>query len=403
MSTPKITHVQTAAIRCVGPSVLVKIWAGDIYGIGECYPSGPAAAIHQIIHSLADEITGEDPRNVERLAEKLRLWNIFTGGQGGSITTAISGMEMALWDLAGKLQGVPVYRLLGGAFRTSIRLYADCNAGTVDAAAHHVYEVRDGALVADDEAESLAAATKAEVDRGFTALKFDIDDITGPMHRDYWNRSASAAEIAIMVNKVEAVRNAVGPGIDVAVDMHGRYDVPTAIRVAQALEPYDLMWLEEPVPPENIQALAEVRQSTSTPICAGENLYTRFQFQPLLAAHAVDVVMPDLAKCGGLAEGKRIANMAEMDYIPFSPHNVSSPIGTIAMAHVCAAVSNFTVLEWHAADLPYWKDFITWSGGEIIVDGAIQLTEAPGLGLELDEDVAFEYRHTKGGIAFFDR
>ncbi len=402
-TSPTITRIETAAIRCVGPSVLVKIWAGDTYGLGECYPSAPAAAIHNIIQSLGEELAGEDPRNVERLAEKLRLWNIFTGGQGGSVTTAISGIEMALWDLAGKLQNVPVYRLLGGAFRTNIRLYADCNAGTVDAAAHHVYDVREGALVGDDEAASLAEATKAEVARGFTALKFDIDDITGPMHRDYWNRTASAAEIAVMVGKVEAVRNAVGPEIDVAVDMHGRYDVPTSIRVAQALEPYNLMWLEEPVPPENIEALAEVRRKTSTPICAGENLYTRFQFQPLLAAHAVDVVMPDLAKCGGLAEGKRIANMAEMDYIPFSPHNVSSPIGTIAMAHVCAAVSNFTVLEWHAADLPHWADFVHYSGDEIIVNGAIQLTEAPGLGLELNEEVAFEHRHTKGGIPFFDR
>lgn len=403
MPAPVISHVQTAAIRCVGPSLLIKIWAGDTYGLGECYPSAPASALNQIVHNLAEQLVGEDPRNVERLAEKLRLWNIFTGAQGGSITTAISGIEMALWDLAGKLQGVPVYRLLGGAFRTNIRLYADCNAGTVDAAAHHVYEVRDGALVHDDEAESLAAATKEAVDQGFTALKFDVDDITGPMHRDYWNRSASNAEIGLMLAKVEAVRNAVGPDIDVAVDMHGRYDVPTSIRVAQALEPYNLMWLEEPTPPENIEALAEVRRSTSTPICAGENLYTRFQFQPLFAARAVDVVMPDLAKCGGLAEGKRIANMAEMDYIPFSPHNVSSPLGTIAMAHVCAAVANFTVLEWHAADLPHWKDFIHFSGGDIIVDGHIQLTEAPGLGLELNEEVAFEHRHTKGGVTFFGR
>jgi len=403
VSAPTITRIETAAIRCVGPSVLVKIWAGDTYGLGECYPSGPASAIHQIVHSLADEITGEDPRNVERLAEKMRLWNIFTGGQGGSVTTAISGMEMALWDLAGKLQGVPVYRLLGGAFRTNIRLYADCNAGTVDAAAHHIYDASTGALVGDEDVASVAEAAVEAVSRGFTALKFDIDAVTGPLHLDYWNRSISPAGLEEMVAKVDAVRSAVGPKIDVAVDMHGRYDVPSSIRVAQALEPYNLMWLEEPVPPENVEALAEVRRKTSTPICAGENLYTRFQFQPLFAAHAVDVVMPDLAKCGGLAEGKRIANMAEMDYIPFSPHNVSSPIGTIAMAHVCASVLNFTVLEWHAADLPHWADFVHYAGGQIITDGSIQLSEAPGLGIELNEEVAYAHRHEKGGIPFFDR
>jgi galactonate dehydratase len=117
---------------------------------------------------------------------------------------------------------------------------------------------------------------------------------------------------------------------------------------------------------------------------------------------AADYVMPDVAKCGGLAEGKRIANMAELDYVPFAPHNVSSPIGTIAAAHVCAAVSNFAVLEWHAIDMPHWADFVRYSGGEIIQDGRIELTEAPGLGLELNQEVALEHRHSKGGIPFFD-
>ena len=137
MSAPKITRLQTAAIRAIGPSVLVRVWANEEYGLGECYPSAPAAGIHQIVMNLEDQLIGEDPRDVERLYEKMRRFNIFTGGQAGAVLTAISGIEIALWDLAGKLQKVPVYRLLGGAFRKSIRLYADCNAGTVDAAAHH--------------------------------------------------------------------------------------------------------------------------------------------------------------------------------------------------------------------------------------------------------------------------
>lgn len=164
-----------------------------------------------------------------------------------------------------------------------------------------------------------------------------------------------------------------------------------------------MLWLEEPTPPENLDALAEVRRATSTPICAGENVYTRFGFRELFAKRAVDYVMPDVAKCGGLAEAKQIANLAELDYIPFAPHNVSSPIGTVAAAHVCAAVSNFSVLEWHAIDMPHWEDFVRYAGGKVIREGHIELTEEPGLGLELDEEVALEHRHEKGGIPFFGR
>jgi galactonate dehydratase len=401
VKAPRVTRVETAAIRAVGPSVLVKVWAGDEYGIGECYPSAPAAGIHHIIMNLEDQLLGEDPRDVEKLYEKLRRWNIFTGGQGGAVITAISGIETALWDLAGKLQDVPVYRLLGGAFRKEIRLYADCNAGSVDAAAHHT--LGEGSLLSGEGQEEYVAVAREAVEMGFDAIKLDVDDVTGPLHRDFYSGSIAPKEHEAMVARVAAVREAVGPEIEVAVDMHGRYDVPGAIKFARAVEPYDLLWLEEPVPPENLDALVEVRRSTSTPICTGENVYTRFDFKPLFEKGAADYVMPDVAKCGGLAEAKRIANMAELNYIPFAPHNVSSPVGTIAAAHVCAAVSNFAVLEWHAIDMPHWADFVRYSGGEIIRNGHIELTEAPGLGLELSEEAAYEHRHEKGGITFFGR
>ncbi len=385
----------------MGPSVLVRVWAQDEYGLGECYPSAPAAGIHQIVMNLEDQLIGEDPRDVERLYEKLRRFNIFTGGQAGAVLTAISGIEIALWDLAGKLQKVPVYRLLGGAFRKSIRLYADCNAGTVDAAAHHTSGV--GGLLSEDPQQEYVAVAKEAISRGFDAIKFDVDDITGPLHRDLWNGSIAPKEQAAMVARVAAVREAVGPDIEVAIDMHGRFDVPSSIRFAQAVEPFNLLWLEEPTPPENLEALAEVRRNTRTPICAGENLYTRFDFKQLFEKKAADYVTPDVAKCGGLTEAKRIANMAELDYIPFAPHNVSSPIGTVAAAHLCAAVSNFAVLEWHAIDMPYWPNFVSYAGGEVISNGHIELTEYPGLGLELDQEFALEHRHSKGGVPFFGR
>lgn len=397
--TPRISRIQTAAVRIVGPSLVVKVWAGDTYGLGECYPSGPVKGIHDIVAGLADQLQGEDPRNVERIVEKLRRWHLFTGAQGGAVMTAISGIEMALWDLAGKLQGVPVYRLLGGAFRTSIALYADCHAGSVDAAGHHTENGRSG-LSEDGAIEGLLGMVRAAVDSGFSAVKIDVDDVYGPDSHDAWNRTLTRKQIERMVAQVAAVRAAIGLDIELAVDMHGRYDVQSAVRAADALADFDLMWLEEPVPPENPEAMAEVRSRTTVPIAGGENLYTRYQFEPYLRLGAADTVMPDLAKFGGLAEGKRVANLAELHYVAFSPHNVSGPIGTIAAAHVCAAVSNFTYLEYHALDLDFWTDIVRYEAGPFLVDGHIELSEAPGLGVELDEDVARAHEHVSAGVPF---
>lgn len=400
--SPTITHIQTAAIKVVGPSLIIKVWAGDEYGIGECYPSGPVSAIDNIVTGLKEVLVGEDPRNVQMLAEKMRRANIFTGAQGGHALTAISGLEIALWDLAGKLLGVPVYQLLGGAFRTSIRLYADCHAGTVDAAGHHIGEndvpdpsTPDGRAIFE---ESAALA----LNRGFGAVKFDVDDVHGQLRHDDWNRQLTNAQIDRMRAQVGTIREIVGNGIDLAIDMHARFDLPSGIRAARALEEFDLLWLEEPLPPENLSALAELRTKTSTPICAGENLYTRYPFVELLSQRAVDYVMPDLAKFGGLAEGRRVADLAELHYIPFAPHNVSGPIGTIAAAHLCASVANFAVLEYHALDLDYYEDLVIYAGGPIVENGRIELSEAPGLGVQLNEEVAREHWHEKSGIGFFE-
>jgi galactonate dehydratase len=398
---PGITRVETAAIRVVGPCLIVRLWAGDTYGIGECYPSAPVAAVESVVTALVEQLVGEDPRDVHRLAEKMRRWNIFTGGQGGTVVTAISGLEMALWDLAGKLHGVPVYRLLGGAFRTSVRLYADCNAGTVDAAAHHLTELPDPTTEAG-RAHLKAVADKA-LGRGFTALKFDVDDVYSSLREDDWNRSLNRAQIDRMVGQVGAIREAIGDQVALAIDMHARFDVPSAIRAAHALEPFDLMWLEELVPPENLAALAAVRRATSVPICAGENLYTRFPFLDLFRAEAVDVVMPDVAKFGGLAEGRRVAELAELHYLPFAPHNVSGPVGTVAAAHLCAALSNFTVLEYHALDLDYFEELATYAPGTVVTDGHVLLTEAPGFGIDVNEDALRAHEHTRSGVGVFAR
>jgi L-alanine-DL-glutamate epimerase-like enolase superfamily enzyme len=190
-----------------------------------------------------------------------------------------------------------------------------------------------------------------------------------------------------IVNLIAATREAIGPEVDLAIDCHGQFDVPSAITLAKAVEDLRLLWLEEPVPAENVEAMAHVKASTSTVICTGENQYTRWEFLELLQARACDIIMPDLAKAGGIMEGKRIADIADAFYVPIAPHNVSSPLGMMAACHVCAAVTNFLVLEFHGREIPWWNDL--YEGDKpFIRDGWVHLPDRPGIGVELNDEVA---------------
>ncbi len=367
----KITDIKTAEISGHGYSLFVKIFTDEgIEGLGECIHGGDGVAM--LVADMGEMIKGRNPLDVDRLFESIRHRYIFNGALAGNVVTAMTGIEIALWDLAGKAMGQPVYRLLGGKFRDRIRLYCDCHAGR------------------DDSPESYAERAKEVVSMGFNAIKFDIDNARSPHKLDEFNWSVTPGELAEMVDKVSAVREAVGPEVDVAIDMHGRYDTHSAIRVAQAVEEFNLMWLEEPVPPENVDAMLEVKRSSRTPICAGENLYLRWGFRDLIEKQAVDVIMPDLPKCCGLSEGRKIANMAEVYYIPLAPHNVCGPLGTIASCHTCASVPNFLVLEWHWVDRPHWQDLVE-ADPPLIQDGYITVPDRPGLGVDFNEDAARRY------------
>jgi L-alanine-DL-glutamate epimerase-like enolase superfamily enzyme len=199
---------------------------------------------------------------------------------------------------------------------------------------------------------------------------------------------------------VTAVREAIGPTIDPAIDAHAMFDAPSAFQLARALAPFNLLWLEEPVPPENIAALREVKALGLLPICTGENLYTRFGFRDLITSQATNIVMPDINKSGGLSDARKIAQLAELYYMPFAPHNVASPVGTIAACHVCATGPNFLVLEHHSLHVPDWEDLVS---GEkpIIRDGYIALSDSPGLGVELNDEVARQYLHTPMNDRYF--
>ena len=375
----KIRDIRTAEIRGHGYSTYVRIYTDEgLIGNGECIHGGEGCPA--MVQALAQYLIGEDPLNVDMLFEKMRRSRLFDGAMAGATVTAMTGIEIALWDLAGKMLGVPVYQLLGGKFRDTVRLYCDSHAGS------------------DFSPEAYAERAREVVALGFDALKFDVDETETGFRNDKWNWHASGDEIHWMVERVAAVREAVGPSIDLAIDMHGRYDIASGIAVARAMEPFGLLWLEEPVPPENVAAMREVRRSSPVPLCAGENLYLRWGFRDLLEQQAVDFIMPDIPKCGGLSECRKIANMAEVYYVPLAPHNVCGPLGTMASAHVCASIPNFLVLEWHWIDYEGW-DELTIQDQPVIQDGHVVLTSKPGIGLEVNDDVA--RRFVRPGTLYF--
>lgn len=365
----KITEVRTAEVRVHGYQVHVRIYTDQgIIGQGETTDASEGNV--PLIRSFAGMLIGQDPLNIEAAFERIRTSGIFAGAQSGVYVTALTGIETALWDIAGKALGLPVYQLLGGKVRDRVRVY--CDSGGRD-------------MIPGNEGSK--ARIKQIQDMGFTGAKLDIDDARDPARFDRVNWTANNAEVDRMVASVAFTRESYGKNMDIAVDMHGRYDAGTAKRVAKEMEPFRLMWLEEPVPPDNIDAMREVRESTHTPICCGENIFLRWGFRELFEKRAVDIVMPDFQKCGGLLEARKIADMAHTYFIPVAPHCVTSPIGSMATAQVCAAIPNFLAQEWHWIDsLALWKDWV--KEGEIIEKGYITLPDRPGIGVEMNDDGA---------------
>ena len=365
----KITEVRTAEVRVHGYQVHVRVYTDQgIVGQGET--TDAAQGNVPLIQSFGRLLVGQDPLNIEAAFERIRTSGVFAGAQGGQYVTALTGVEIALWDIAGKALGLPVYQLLGGKVRERVRVY--CDSGAKE-------------MIPGDE-QSKARIHQIQ-EMGFTAAKIDIDDATDPARMDRVNWTASNAEIDHMLAKIAFTRELYPKNYDLAVDMHARYDATTGKRVAREVEPFKLMWLEEPVPAENIDAMREVRASTSTPICCGENIYMRWGFREILEKRAADIIMPDFQKTGGLLEARKIADMAHTYYVPVAPHAVTSPVGMMATAHVCAAIPNFLVQEWHWIDSPeLWRNWV--KEGEIIQKGYITPPDRPGLGVEMNDDGA---------------
>lgn len=379
----KITSVKCGYIRN-GHSLFVKIYTNqDVWGCGEGVDATPGT--YHLVKLFESRLKGKNPLNVHRLFEDLRKSGFFEGAQSGMFIAVLSAIETALWDLAGKALGVPVYQLLGGKFRDKIRVYCDTA----------LYQNR--LPTPKDFADSALQAKKM----GFNAIKFDLDQRDDPNKYDLYNWTASPGELQRMFDQISAARQAVGPNIDICVDMHGRYDAPTGHQVAKRMESLNLMWLEEPIPAENPEAYKAITDSTSTPICAGENHYLAYGFRRLLELNAVDIIMPDLQKAGGLGEGQRIANLANLYYVPFAPHMVASYLGAMASCHVCASVPNFMILEWqiYFHTDPMFKEIVTYDG-PMVENSFITVSNKPGIGVEINEEAMKKY--ATPGMPFFE-
>jgi galactonate dehydratase len=278
--------------------------------------------------------------------------------------SGIAVIETACWDIVGKALGQPVYRLLGGPVQERVKAYAN------------------GWYTVERSPEEFHAAARRVVERGYRALKLDpFGAGRYELERDELVRSLSL---------VEAVRDAVGPEVDILVEMHGRFTPAQAIAIARELEPLAPGWIEEPVPPENLKALAKVARKVDLPVATGERIHNRFEFRELFELQAADVVQPDPTMCGGILETKKIAAWAEAYYVLLAPHNVGGPVSTAACLHLAATVPNFKIQE-HFND--FAEDWVKEAapGNPEVVDGYFALPDGPGLGVTLNEDLVREH------------
>jgi galactonate dehydratase len=349
---------------------LIKVRTDEgITGIGEAtnWPGSPM--VEAACRHVADLIIGEDPGRIDYLWTRLyRDMNWI--GQAGPLLSAISAVDIALWDIAGKRARMPVHALIGGAYRSQIELYAN-------------YWFIQG----DGSPESYQAQAKAMAAQGFTACKFDPFAHTGYSYGSdlRTNLSLTEDQKKLALRRLSAVAEALGPDFPIAVETHAMLNAPTAVEMAHRIAALGIncMWYEEPAGPEFPDAIADIRRQIPLPVCVGERVHSRFMARPILERRAADILMPDIVRCGGISELRKIATMAEAWNVPIAPHNPNGPISTIASAHVCASIPNFFRQEFMLQDVA-WRDSIL-DRPLPVRSGYFHLDETPGLGFDLVE------------------
>jgi galactonate dehydratase len=324
-------------------------------GIGEGSLPGHPRAVATAVEEYREYLVGEDAARIQHLWQVMYRQPFF---RSGAVTlSAMSAIEQALWDIKGKVAGLPVYELLGGRCHDRIKLYANGPSG--------------------ETLEELADSARSLVERGFTAMKTGVTEAVLPVQGNGFFRRAA--------EQLEALRDAVGPEIEIAWDAHGRLSPAMSIKLARALEPYNIWFLEEPALPENVKGLAQVARATSVPVATGERLFTKWAFRDVLELGAAALLQPDLSHCGGVLEARAIAAMAEVYYCGFAPHNPLGPVNTIVSAHVAMASPNFVALETCLYPPEWTRDLLTEPLE--LVDGYLELSDAPGWGVELDVEL----------------
>jgi galactonate dehydratase len=322
-----------------------------------------------LTEALPHHVIGFDPFDIEGLVYRMTRHDYARPGE--IAMSALAVLEIACWDIKGKVLGLPVHKLLGGQVRDRIKAYAN------------------GWYQVERTPEEFHAAATRVVERGYRALKLDPFG-AGTFELD-------SEQVALSLSLVEAVRDAVGPNVELLIEMHGRFSASTAIRMADKLTRFDPAWIEEPVPPENLKALAKVAAHTDIPIATGERMHTRYDYRELFESQCADIIQTDITHSGGLLEAKKLAGTAETHYMLMAPHNVGGPISTAANLHLAATTVNFKIQE-HFNDFAdsFVKD--CEPGVPEVVDGYFPLPDAPGLGVSLDrEELA---RHPRRAVSF---
>ena len=374
----KITGIETYICHAYRTNwVFVKVLTNidGLYGIGEATLEYKEHTVAQACKELERTLVGKDPHRIEEIWHSVYRDAYWRGG--AVLMSALSAVEMALWDIKGKDLGVPVYQLLGGKVRESVPCYAN------------------GWFAPAKTPSEFAEKAKEAVSQGFKALKWD------PFGSSYLQ--IERKQLNEVIECVGAVYDAVKDNADIIIEGHGRFDIPTAVRVGHALGEFDILWFEEPIPPQNLEGLAEVKRRVNVPVSAGERLYNRWEFRSLFELKAADFIQPDVSHAGGIMELKKIAAMAEAYHIPICPHNPSGPIANAATLQLAACVPNFYLLETMSSDVPWRKDISTedvkFENGEMFI------SDKPGLGIDINVDEIKKYpfeskelRHYKGTL-----
>lgn len=373
----KITAIDTLICDVYRTNwVFVKVTTDEgLVGVGEATLEMREQTVAAAVKELEREMVGKDPHNIEALWHDAYRDAYWRGGV--VLQSALAGVEMALWDIKGKALGVPVWQLLGGKVRDAVPCYAN------------------GWFAPARTPDEFAAKAVTAADAGFVGLKWD------PFGSAYMNLTRT--ELHQAIECIAAVHDAVGDRVKLMIEGHGRFNVPTAIEIGQALEAFPICWFEEPIPPDNVDALAEVRRRVRVPIAAGERLYSRWDYRRFLELRCADFIQPDVSHVGGILELRKIAAMAEPSYIPVCPHNPSGPVANAATLHLAACTPNFYLLETMSSDIPYRSTITTEQVA--LSHGQMKIPASPGLGIELCEDAiaahpyqAHALRHYTGAL-----